>query len=152
MKLFRRPLPEVLDEFIMKPIGASDSWKWHGYENSFIEIDGKRMQSVPGGAHWGGGLFISTADHARVGLLMASRGRWKEKQILSEEWIDLMIEPCPINPDYGCLWWLNKRRTFSKAASEEARKTMVGAISFGVPNRPRGIASSSLDFLPSGSG
>ena len=120
MKLFRRPLPEVLDEFIMKPIGASDSWKWHGYENSFIEIDGKRMQSVPGGAHLGGGLFISTSDHARVGLLVESRGRWKDRQIISEAWIDLMIEPCPINPDYGCLWWLNNRRAFSKAASEEA--------------------------------
>ena len=104
----------------MKPIGASDNWKWHGYENSFIEIDGKRMQSVPGGAHWGGGLFISTSDHARVGLLVESRGRWKDRQIISEAWIDLMLEPCPINPDYGALWWLNNRRAFSKAASEEA--------------------------------
>ena len=78
------------------------------------------MQSLPGGAHWGGGLFISTSDHARVGLLVESSGRGKDRQVVSEAWIDLMIEPCPINPDYGCLWWLNKRRTFSKAASEGA--------------------------------
>ena len=42
----------------MDPIGASTTWRWHGYENSWIELDGQRMQSVSGGGHFGGGLFI----------------------------------------------------------------------------------------------
>lgn len=54
MQVFRRPLPDVLKERIMGPIGASDTWTWHHYRNSFFEIDGVPMASVPGGAHWGG--------------------------------------------------------------------------------------------------
>ena len=37
------------------------------------------MQSVSGGAHWGGGMFISARDHARLGLLVARGGRWGEQ-------------------------------------------------------------------------
>ena len=60
----------------MDPIGASPNWEWQGYENSFVEIDGRRLQSVPGGGHWGGGLFIGARDHARFGLLIARNGAW----------------------------------------------------------------------------
>ena len=64
MLAFGRPLPEVLKERIMDPIGASKTWEWHGYDNSWLDINGKRVQSVSGGAHWGGGLWISSLDHA----------------------------------------------------------------------------------------
>ena len=107
MRVFGRPLPEVLAERVMRPIGASVCWEWHGYSTSWIEIDGRQMQSVSGGAHWGGGLFIPTTDHARIGLLMLNRGRWGDRQILSQAWIDECLTPCPLNPSYGFLWWLN---------------------------------------------
>lgn len=107
LQVFRRPLPEVLRESIMDPIGASRTWEWHAYSNARFEIDGKSMPSVPGGAHWGGGIFISSRDHARTGLLMARGGRWKERQLLPASWIEASREPCPINPEYGFLWWLN---------------------------------------------
>jgi CubicO group peptidase (beta-lactamase class C family) len=73
LQRFRRPLPEVLRERIMDPIGASQSWEWQGYSTSWTEIDGERIQSVPGGGHWGGGLFIGARDHARFGLLISTR-------------------------------------------------------------------------------
>ena len=57
------------EKFIMDPIGASTTWRWYGYNNSWVELDGNRMQSVSGGGHSGGGLFINTEDHARFGLL-----------------------------------------------------------------------------------
>ena len=107
MHVFRRPLPEVLKERIMDPIGASDTWKWHGYDNSWLEIDGRTIQSVSGGAHWGGGLWISALDHARIGQLMLNKGVWNGKRILSAAWIEACITPCPIAPGYGYLWWLN---------------------------------------------
>lgn len=105
---FGRPLPEVLRERIMDPIGASADWEWHGYHNSWVEIGGRRMQSVSGGAHWGGGMLIGTRDHARMGLLVARRGRWRDRQILPEAWIDAMLAPSPTNESYGYLWWLNR--------------------------------------------
>lgn len=107
LHVFRRPLPEVLGERIMTPIGASSDWTWHGYRNSWVEIDGKEMQSVSGGAHWGGGLFIPTLDLARVGLLMMSQGRWQDRQLLPESWIRQSTTPSVLNPSYGLMWWLN---------------------------------------------
>lgn len=107
MHVFGRPLPEVLKQRVMDPIGASDSWVWHGYDNSWIELNGRQMQSVSGGAHWGGGLWISTRDHARLGQLMLQGGLWQGQPLLSSAWIDEVITPCPLNPNYGLLWWLN---------------------------------------------
>ncbi len=108
LQVWRRPLPEVLKEMVMDPIGASGSWEWHGYRNSSVAIDGRQMQSVSGGAHWGGGMFISGRDQARFGLLMLRRGRWGERQILSDDWVARTLTPCPVNPGYGYLFWLNR--------------------------------------------
>lgn len=107
MQLFRQPLPEVLRERVMEPIGASAGWTWHGYRTSWETIDGREMQGVPGGTHWGGGLQISALDQARLGLLVLRRGDWGGRQVLPAEWIARMLTPCPINPSYGYLWWLN---------------------------------------------
>jgi CubicO group peptidase (beta-lactamase class C family) len=108
LQRFGRPLPEVLRERVMEPIGASQDWRWHGYTTSWIEVGGRRVQSVSGGAHWGGGLFISAQDQARLGLLVARHGRWGERQILPEAWIEAMLTPSPTNDRYGYLWWLNR--------------------------------------------
>lgn len=118
LQVFRKPLPDVLKQRIMDPIGASDTWQWHGYNNSWVDIDGTRMQSVSGGAHWGGGLWISTLDHARVGQLMLDKGAWDGRQILSEKWVAQCLTPCPLNRQYGYLWWLNTRGGTYPAASE----------------------------------
>ena len=38
-------------------------------------------------------MLIGTRDHARMGLLVARRGRWRDRQILPEAWIDAMLAP-----------------------------------------------------------
>jgi CubicO group peptidase (beta-lactamase class C family) len=108
LRVWGRPLPDVFRESIMDPIGASDAWRWHGYRNSYVEIGGRRVQSVSGGGHWGGGVWIGSRDHARFGYLHLRRGRWRERQLLSERWIDIASAPCDVNEGYGCLWWLNR--------------------------------------------
>jgi hypothetical protein len=107
LHVWRKPLPMVLKEKIMDPIGASTTWRWYGYENSFINIDGIMMQSVSGGGHFGGGLFINTIDQARFGLLFLRNGKWKDKQIISEKWVDVAHQPSPVNKSYGYMWWTN---------------------------------------------
>ncbi|MDX1395497.1 MAG: serine hydrolase [Gemmatimonadota bacterium] len=109
LRLFGRPLPDVLRERIMDPIGASSTWEWHGYETSWVEVGGDSVQSVSGGGHWGGGLFISTRDHARFGLLMSRRGAWGDRQLVSEGWIEEALTPS-LQPNYGFMWWLNTDR------------------------------------------
>ena len=110
LHVFRQPLPEVLKERVMDPIGASDTWRWLGYRNAFVEIDGRTMQSVPGGTHWGGGIQISTLDHARFALLVHRDGVWDGTKLLPDRWCAALREPCAINPGYGYLWWLNTGR------------------------------------------
>ncbi|UCF19166.1 MAG: serine hydrolase, partial [Gemmatimonadota bacterium] len=71
--VWRKPIQQVLLEGIMRPIGASPTWRWHGYENSWILLDGTNVQVPSGGGHWGGGMFINAYDQARFGLLTARR-------------------------------------------------------------------------------
>lgn len=120
MHLFKRPLPEVIKEFVMQPLGCSDQWRWHGYDNSWVTLDGQQMQSVPGGGHWGGGMQISARDQSKVGQLLIDGGRHKDQQLLSSEWIRLMRSPCAVAPFYGFFTWLNTNHCISKAVPEES--------------------------------
>lgn len=114
LHVWRRPLPQVLREYVMDPIGASNTWRWHGYDNSWVLLDGQMMQSVSGGGHWGGGMFISARDQARFGLLTLRRGKWKDRQILSEAWVKMALTPTPVQPTYGFMnWFLNTDRKLS---------------------------------------
>jgi CubicO group peptidase (beta-lactamase class C family) len=110
LHLFSRPLPEVFRETIMQPIGASDQWSWVGYDNAWIELAGRRIQSVPGGTHWGGGISIGSVDQARVGQMLLDEGRANGRQVISPQWIERMRTPCAIAPFYGYLIWLNHAR------------------------------------------
>ncbi|HEY1931104.1 MAG TPA: serine hydrolase [Acetobacteraceae bacterium] len=107
LRVLRRPLPEVFRARIMQPIGASDDWRWHGYRTSMVEIEGRMTESVSGGSHWGGGVEIHAEDQARIGLLMLQRGVWNGRNVLPSAWIEESLQPCPLNPNYGLLWWLN---------------------------------------------
>ncbi len=123
LQVLRRPLPEFLRDEIMEPIGASSTWRWHGYENAWVDLDGRRIQSMTGGGHWGGGMFISTRDMARFGYLFLRNGKWKDRQIVSQKWIDMARSPGPANDGYGYMnWFLN---TGAKPAFPSAPRSAV---------------------------
>ena len=109
LNVWRRPLPAVLKEAIMDPIGASTTWRWYGYENSWVVLDGELVQSVSGGGHWGGGMFIDAYDMARFGVLTLRRGKWKDRQLISEQWVQWALTPTPVQPSYGFMNWYNNR-------------------------------------------
>jgi CubicO group peptidase (beta-lactamase class C family) len=111
LHVWRRPPPEVLKELVMDPIDASDTWQWHGYRNSWVTIGGLRMQSVSGGGYWGGGMWITARDLARLGYLTLRRGRWRDQQVLSERWVEMATTPTGVQPTYGFMnYFLNTRR------------------------------------------
>ncbi len=121
LNVWRRSLQDVLREEIMEPIGASSTWRWYGYDNSWVEIDGQRFQAVTGGGHWGGGLVINAFDMARFGYLVLQNGKWKDRTIISEDWIRMARTPGPANPTYGFAnWFLNTGRKPLPAAPESA--------------------------------
>ncbi len=118
--VMHKPLPEVLRDEIMKPIGASNTWLWTGYRNSWIVLDGKMIQSVSGGGHFGGGMFISALDMARFGLLTYHKGNWNGKQLVSSKWFDFATTPTPANKEYGFMnYFLNTDKKLLPSASEE---------------------------------
>ena len=126
MHLFERPLPEVFKEHIARPLGISDQWHWHGYDNSWVTIKGKPMQSVPGGGHWGGGVQISARDQAVLGNLLINNGRHNNLQIISERWLNKMLTPCDIAPYYGYFLWLNTQSNFPNASTQSFFALGVG--------------------------
>jgi len=111
LQVWRKALPQVLKKYIMDPIGASSTWRWFGYNNSWVNLDGNKVQSVTGGGHSGGGLFINTEDHARFGLLFLNKGNWKGNQLISQQWITNATQSSPSQVNYGFMWWLNKKGT-----------------------------------------
>ena len=126
LQVWRQPLPEVLRRQVMDPIGASDTWHWEGYGNSWVDIGGRRIQSVTGGGHYGGGMFINAWDMARFGYLFLEGGRWAGRQIVPERWIALARTPGPANPAYGFAnWYLNPGRRELPSTPEDS-VTFVG--------------------------
>ncbi len=121
LNLWRKPLPVVLKEKVMDPIGASNLWRWTGYENSWVVIDGQLMQSVSGGSHWGGGLFINAFDQARFGYLTLRNGKWNDQQILSEAWLKMARTPTTAQPTYGFMnYFLNTDKKLYPSAPATA--------------------------------
>jgi CubicO group peptidase (beta-lactamase class C family) len=120
LRRFRRPLPDVFAERILGPIGGSAAWRWEGYSTSDVEIGGRRINSVSGGGHWGGGIRIHAEDQALIGRLMLNDGMWNGKRLLPEGWVALSTTPCAIKPDYGLLWWLNPNGVYKSNASHES--------------------------------
>jgi CubicO group peptidase (beta-lactamase class C family) len=63
--------------------------------------------------HAGGGLYLRSRDMAKLGSLMAMRGRWQGRQLISAAWLRESVQMTNVYPigwggqptDYGYLWW-----------------------------------------------
>jgi len=126
LHLLRQPLPEVFAQAVLQPLGAGRDFRWVGYDDAWVEIGGLRMQSVPGGTHWGAGVSIGARDQARIGQLLLDRGAHRGQQIVPAAWVDRMQQPCAVAPFYGWLTWLNRNGAMFADASRESW-FMVGA-------------------------
>jgi CubicO group peptidase (beta-lactamase class C family) len=88
------------EHFLFKPLGIS-KYYWSNYPTGFVRT--------------GGGLALRPRDMAKIGQLYLDGGRWKGKQVVSEEWVKASttnyIDPKDF-PDwiaadgYGYQWWL----------------------------------------------
>lgn len=132
LHLFGRPLPEVFRDALTQPLGCSEDWRWRGYDDAWVELPpagnrpARRVQSVPGGSHWGGGVSIGARDQARIAQLVLDGGRHGQRQLIAADWMARLAEPCAIAPFYGLLFWLNRDgRSFPGASPRSS--FMVGA-------------------------
>jgi len=121
LNIWRKPLPQVLKENVMDEISASSTWRWYGYDNAWIVMDGNIVQSVSGGGHWGGGMIINAYDMARFGYLTLRNGKWKDKQLLSEQWLKWSVTPTPAEVGYGFMnYFLNTDKKYLPSAPATA--------------------------------
>jgi CubicO group peptidase (beta-lactamase class C family) len=126
LHLFREPLPQVFEEAVLRPLGGGSGFRWEGYDDAWVELGGRRLQSVPGGTHWGGGVSIGARDQARIGQLLLDGGSHGGRALLPAAWVQRMRQPCAVAPFYGWLAWLNREGTLFADASRESW-FMIGA-------------------------
>jgi CubicO group peptidase (beta-lactamase class C family) len=82
-----------------------------------IGVTGESWYRSPfdGLPHCGGGLSLKPLDLARIGYLVLRGGRWGDRQVVPQEWIEASTAPISrgsslifsnYNSAYGYYWWL----------------------------------------------
>jgi len=89
----KKPLAVFAHEALEEPLGITQA-KWN------VSSEGIGMG--------GGGTRYRSRDLAKLGQMIADGGRWKNKAVLSADWVRAMLTPhaqARDDADYGYLWW-----------------------------------------------
>lgn len=82
------------EEKLFNPLGITDYyWK----KTPLGEVDAE------------GGLYLKPHDLARIGYMVLQKGKWKDQQIVSEDWLNQSVQAAVVfndNSGYGFQWWL----------------------------------------------
>lgn len=101
---------DFAQERLFGPLGMADSYYT-------LDADGKTITY--------GGAYTSLADMMKVGQLVLNRGRWGDRQIISEEWVEMSTTPIPLQRNYGFLWWLHEGTHSISAMGDPAQQIVV---------------------------
>jgi CubicO group peptidase (beta-lactamase class C family) len=86
------PIQDIISRRIWQPMGGQDA---------VLQLD------RPGGTARTMCCMRATArDWTRLGVLIAQKGRWLDKQVLPKSWVETMATPSKQNPSYGLGLWL----------------------------------------------
>ena len=89
-------------EYLFDPLGIT-SYKWEKIRGDIVFASG--------------GLYLRPRDLAKIGSLYLNLGKWKDQQIISQDWIEASIHSyistrfLPISTGYGYQWWLGTFRS-----------------------------------------
>lgn len=83
-----------------------------------MDMDSVSIDKDPQGVSDGGnGIWMTTADMAKIGKLYLDRGLWRGERLVPEVWVEqsttTQFAPGGGRADYGFQWWV---RTFGSAA------------------------------------
>ena len=88
-------IDEFAGQYLFAPLGITD-FHWDKFPDGNIQTDG--------------GLRLRPRDMAKIGYMMMQNGKWKNRQIVSEEWVAESTKR-HINArgtGYGYQWWIGK--------------------------------------------
>ena len=99
---------EFANKYLFNPLEIEEINHNNTKEFSFDTLFGKKIEgwaNDPMGISAGGfGLKLSTKDMAKIGELYLKKGEYRDKRIVSEEWIDRTLQEN--ENGYGYLWYL----------------------------------------------
>jgi len=126
--VYGRDLNRLMFERVFGPIGiktADLTWRSNAYRAK--EINGIKRRE------FGSGISANVNAMARIGYLYLRRGKWKEKQIIPEQFVDMArtvpreLNGLPVvkpesyfnaSDHYGLLWWNNADGTMAKVSRD----------------------------------
>jgi CubicO group peptidase (beta-lactamase class C family) len=119
-RLFGQSLGDTLAS-VHSAFAPETGFRWHGYgARSTIEVDGRGIEVVVGGSHWGGGVVTSVDHLLTLGRIVLQGGVDGTHRCVGEEALRTVLHPCPLQPIYGGLWWLNTDRALYPEASPDS--------------------------------
>jgi len=106
--VYNTGLSLILGEILKKSVGVSVDK--YAEENLFKQLGISKYKWVKhkkGVVATGGGLSLQARDMAKFGQLYLNNGKWKNQQILSEDWVKESIQAHikTSSGSYGYQWW-----------------------------------------------
>jgi CubicO group peptidase (beta-lactamase class C family) len=80
-----------LQQYIQKKLAEPMGWGTWGYA---LHHNGTTLEHTPGAA----GIALHSTDALRFGYLLLKQGKWKNQQLIPQEYIALLSKPSPFNP------------------------------------------------------
>ncbi len=103
---------EFVNEHLFSPIGMHLIPDREMKSFQLDDVFGKNVNGWikdPDGITVGGwGLTLTLSDMARFGFLYLNGGKWDERQVIPQKWIEQSLTEH--TKDYGYLWWMRKDR------------------------------------------
>lgn len=86
-------IDDFAEQYLFLPLGISNV-KW-GHTSD--------KKNIPSGKR----LYMTSRDMAKIGQLILNNGKWNQKQVVSEKWIEESTTPKTriTGMDYGYFWW-----------------------------------------------
>ncbi|WP_372644999.1 serine hydrolase domain-containing protein [Ancylomarina sp.] len=105
--VYSGPNTIILSEIIKRSTGKNIAEFAEEYLFEPLDIKEYNWFSKNGIYDGGGGLSLKSRDIAKYGLLHLNKGKWNNKEIVSEKWIDEIFSPYIEihHPVYACYQW-----------------------------------------------
>ena len=88
-------IDQFADKFLFKPLGITRS-RWY-----------RNPDGIPCSGGTYGGLHLRPVDMAKIGYLFLKKGKWGNKTIISEDWINKSTTKQERVNFYGYQWWMD---------------------------------------------